>query len=121
MENVNPHRIETVALLFCGILLLLLGRLIMRRRLREEYILVWCGALGLLLLCVLFREHLDELAHFIGVYYAPSLLFLIIFGAMLVYSLHLSVTVSGQEHKIKELAQKIALLEAKTEKKETCG
>jgi hypothetical protein len=36
-------------------------------------------------------------------------------AAMLAYSLHLSVVVSGQGHQIKELAQKIAILEEEME------
>jgi hypothetical protein len=111
MESTNPHRIEWVALFFCLALLFFLVRLILQRRLREEYILIWLGVFCCLVLLSVFRSGLDQVANFLGIYYAPSLLFLIITAGIVAYTLHLSVVVSGQEHKIKELAQKIALLE----------
>jgi hypothetical protein len=113
MENIDSHRIEIVAILFCICLLLLLVRLIMHRKLQEEYILVWIGVLIALAFFAIFRGQLDRIATLIGVHYAPSFLFLIIIAAMLVYSLHLSVVVSSQGNQIKELAQKIAILEEK--------
>lgn len=115
MENIDTHRIEALAMLFCLLLLLLLVRLILHRKLREEYILVWIGVLVTLIFFAVFRSQLDKLAALTGIHYAPSLLFLVFIAAMLAYSLHLSVVVSGQGHQIKELAQKIAILEEEME------
>lgn len=111
MANIDPHRIETLSLIFCLAFLFLLFRLILKRRLREEYVFVWLGVFSALTFFAVFRSKLDQLAELVGVFYAPSLLFLIFFGALLFYCLHLSIVVSKQSNQVKELAQKIALLE----------
>ncbi|MFN4254020.1 MAG: DUF2304 domain-containing protein [Saprospiraceae bacterium] len=111
MTNIDPHRIETIAIVFCLGLLLLLFRLILKRRLREEYVFVWLGVFVALTFFAVFRMQLDYFAALLGVFYAPSLLFLLFFTALLFYCLHLSIVVSKQGNQIKELAQKIALLE----------
>jgi hypothetical protein len=111
MEKLNTDRVEWVALLFCLAFVLLLINLILRKRLREEYILIWLLVALVLIFFTVFRQQLDALAALAGVYYAPSLLFLIIFGGVLVYSLHLSVVLSKQAEQIKTLAQKIAIME----------
>ena len=116
MEQLNTNRIEYLALLFCCCLLVLLTRLIMKRRLREEYIIIWIGVLMALLFFSVFRSKLDALAELTGIVYPPSLLFLFFFGALLFYCLHLSVVASKQSENIKELAQKIAILEEKLNK-----
>ncbi len=112
MEPLNSDRVELLALLFCLALLAFLVRLVMHKRLREEYILVWATVLGTLLFFSVFRSKLDALARLTGIYYAPSLLFLFVFGGLLFYCLHLSVVASKQSEQIKELAQKMALLES---------
>ncbi len=111
MTNIDSHRIEMIALACCFGLLLLLFRLILKRRLREEYVFVWLGVFATLTFFAVFRAELDWMAALVGVFYAPSLLFLIFFGALLFYCLYLSIVVSKQSSQIKELAQKIALLE----------
>lgn len=113
MEPLNTDRIEYLALFFCCALLVLLTRLVMKRRLREEYIIVWIGVLIALLFFTIFRGKLDSLAQLTGIVYPPSLLFLFFFAALLFYCLHLSVVASKQSENIKELAQKIAILEEK--------
>jgi hypothetical protein len=106
-------RIQIVALLFCATLLILLFRLIVKKRLREEYSIIWLFFFAFLLLFVIFRSEIDKIASFMGVYYAPSLLFLVLIGVLIFFCLHLSVVASKQSWQIKELAQKIALMEQK--------
>ncbi len=113
METVNTDRIEYLALICCCALLVFLINLIMKRKLREEYIIVWITVLGALLFFSIFRGTLDALAQLTGIIYAPSLLFLFIFGGLLFYCLHLSIVASKQSENIKELAQKLAILEEK--------
>ena len=58
-----------------GVLLLVL-ELVRRRRLREEYALLWLVTGAVLLLLSLSRPLLDTLAELTGIYYPPSALFL---------------------------------------------
>jgi hypothetical protein len=111
MVNLNTSRIEIIAILFCISFLALLVRLILKKQLREEYIIVWIVVLLLLSFFVICRSELDRLAALAGIFYSPSLLFLLFFGGLLIFCLHLSIVVSKQSRNIKELSQKIALME----------
>ena len=54
---------------------------------------------------------LNDLAHAVGIFYAPSALFVVAFGFVLVLLLHFSVAVSRLADQNKVLAQRVALLE----------
>lgn len=114
---INPFRIQIIALLFCAFLLILLFRLILKKQLREEYIIIWLFFFEFLMLFAVFRSKIDELAAWAGIYYSPSLLFLVIIAVLVIFCLHLSVAVSKHSNQIKELAQKIAIMEEKNDKK----
>jgi cell division protein FtsB len=52
----------------------------------------------------------------VGIYYAPSALFVIAFGFILVLLLHFSIAVSRLADQSKVLAQRVALLEERNKK-----
>ena len=77
---------------------------------KERYSLLWLCASVLLLILSLSREVLEYLSHAMGIYYPPSLLFLLAFLFLLLITLHFSVVLSGLAEKNKKLAQELALL-----------
>ena len=99
--------------------LLFVVELVRRRKLREEYSLLWLGtAIGLLVLATS-RPLLDRLAAMIGIFYPPSALFLAAIVFMLLIQLHYSTVLTRLTQENKEIAQQMALLrqelaEAKT-------
>jgi len=96
-------------------LLIVVVELIRRGKLKERYSLLWLLAGGLLLFLSLSRGILDSLAGLFGIFYPPSLLFLLAFFFLLMITLHFSVVVSGLAEKNKQLAQEMALLQQKME------
>jgi hypothetical protein len=92
-----------------GVLFLVL-ELIRRGRLKERYSLLWLAAGAVLLVLSLSRELLEAFARLVGIYYPPSLLFLVAFVFLLLITLHFSAVISGLAEKNKHLAQEIALL-----------
>jgi hypothetical protein len=62
------------------------------------------------------REGIDVLAHFFGIFYPPAILFIMLFMALIVYSLHLSIILSKQKNDIKNLTQEISFINEKLEK-----
>jgi len=84
--------------------------LIRRGRLKEKYSLLWLLAGIILLVLSASRELLEYLSSAVGIYYPPSLLFLLAFLFLLLITLHFSVVISGLSEKNKKLAQEIALL-----------
>jgi hypothetical protein len=90
--------------------LMVIARLIFRGRLREEYAIVWVLCTLALLFLSIWRDGLEILATALGVYYAPSLLFLGALFAITVFLVHLSVVATRLQEQNKILAQEIALL-----------
>lgn len=84
--------------------------LVRRRKLREEYSLLWLAtALALIILSVS-RPLLDTLANLVGIYYPPSALFLVAMVFVLFILLHFSTVLTRLTQESKESAQQLALL-----------
>jgi hypothetical protein len=92
-----------------GVLFFVL-ELIRRGRLKERYALLWLAAGAVLLILSLSRGLLETIAKLVGIYYPPSLLFLVAFVFLLLITLHFSAVISGLSEKNKHLAQEVALL-----------
>jgi hypothetical protein len=60
----------------------------------------------------IWRNGLDLIAHMLGVFYAPALIFLGAIFAIVIFLVHMSVVNTKQEQQIKDLAQQLALLKA---------
>jgi hypothetical protein len=106
-------RIQIVAIVGAGVLLLVLLELVRQRRLLERYALLWLFSALVLLGLSIWRGLLEVIADAIGVAYPPNALFLIAFGFVLVLLLHFSLAVSRLSDQSKVLAQRLALLEEK--------
>jgi hypothetical protein len=95
------------------VLLLLVLELVRRRRLSEEYSLIWILFSGALIVLSLARGMLDALALRLGILYGPALLLLILIFFVAVVSLHFSLVISKQRRQIDRLIEDVALLEAR--------
>ena len=102
--------IKILAIIGSASVLITVVELIRRGWLKERYSLLWLFAGGVLLLLSASRDLLEYVSHMVGIYYPPSLLFLLAFLFLLLISLHFSVVISGLSEKNKKLAQEIALL-----------
>jgi hypothetical protein len=106
-------RIQIVAVVLTAILLFGILELVRSRRLLERYAILWLFSAAVLLGLSIWRGLLEDVAAAVGIYYAPSALFAIAFGFILVLLLHFSVAVSRLSEQSKVLAQRLALLEAR--------
>ncbi|MFZ4828797.1 MAG: DUF2304 domain-containing protein [Phototrophicaceae bacterium] len=93
-----------------GITLAVVLELVRRRRLREEYSLLWLMTALVLLFTGSNRALLDWLAKSIGIYYPPSALFLIAIVFVLLLLLHTSTVLTRLTQENKQIAQEVALL-----------
>jgi hypothetical protein len=106
------ERIQVVAIVVSAGLLATVVELVRRRKLVEEYSLIWIlGALGLLALSI-WRHILDRAAALLGVYYPPSLLLMLLVGMVFGGLLWFSVVLSRQRRQIDRLIEQTAILEA---------
>jgi hypothetical protein len=88
--------------------------LVRKRRLREEYSVLWIlTGIGICVLAVWYGL-LKKITAFIGAGLPTSTLFFFALIFLILLSLQFSVRISALHDQVKELAQKIALMEVKT-------
>lgn len=96
----------TVSILLLAIVI----ELIRRRRLKEEYSLLWLLSGFVILTFSIFPKLLDIIAGMLGMYYLTTLL-IISFLFLLLIVLHFSTVISQLSEKNKELAQDFSILD----------
>ena len=111
----DVSRLQILAIIVTGGLLVLIFELVRQRRLLERYALLWLFASSVLLGLSVWRGALEELASAVGIYYAPSALFAVAFGFVLVLLLHFSLVISRLAEQTKVLAQRVGLLQHEVE------
>jgi hypothetical protein len=103
-------RVQIVALAISVLLLVVVLELVRRRKLTEEYSFLWIvGALMLVLLSAK-RDLLDTTAHWLGVYYPPMVLLMVLIFMVFVALLGFSLVVSKQRQQIERLIEETAIL-----------
>jgi len=105
-------RIQIIAICISLAFLFLIGRLIIKGKLREEYAFVWIICTAVLILFSFWRNGLEVVSNLVGIIAAPNLVFTGAVFAILSYLLHLSMVVSKLQEQNKTLAQDVALLKA---------
>ena len=108
-------RIQIVAIIATAGLFVIVFELVRQRRLMERYALLWLFSTTVLLGLAVWKDLLDEVASAIGIFYAPSALFVVAFGFILVLLLHFSLVISRLADQNKVLAQKLSLLQQRVE------
>jgi hypothetical protein len=105
----TPMRL--VALTISVVLLLLIVELVRRRRLREEFSWLWILTGAAILVLAAWPGLLVRIRDVLGAQFAPSILF---FGGLMFLtsiSLHFSTKISRLTDQLKEVAQRLALLD----------
>jgi len=103
--------VQIGAVIVSGALLLLVIDLVRRRKLTEEYSFIWLLCAAALLVLSLWRDILHVTARWLGVYYPPAVLLLVLIFFVFVASLYFSVVISGQRRQIEHLVEELALLD----------
>lgn len=103
------------------IALVVILELVRRRRLREEYSLLWLGTAMVMLVVGVWRDLLHGLAGAVGIIYPPNLLFLLAALFLLFIQLYFSTVITKLTQENKEIAQQVALLRYEVEKLRTEG
>ena len=110
-------RQQIFAITVAALLVLLIFELIRRRKLREEYALIWLAVgLGILAL-VWFYGVLEWLTRLIGAVLPTTTLFLFAFLFLIAMALHFSIKLSKLTGQIKDLTQEIGILRSELEER----
>jgi hypothetical protein len=105
-------RIQWVMVLVSIVFIATVLELVRRRRLKEEYSLLWLFAGAVMMILSVFRPLLEKVAAFLGIFYAPSALFLVTALIAMAVGLHFTAVISKLTDQNRILAQRLALLEA---------
>ena len=105
-------RVQVIAIAVSAVLLMSVLELVRRRKLVEEYSLLWIlGSIAILALSV-WRGMLDIAARELGIFYPPSLLLMLVIVIVFVGLLSFSVVLSRQRKQIERLMEETAILGA---------
>jgi len=118
MDDVQGIRIQILSIIGSILLIIFIVELIRRKRLREEFSILWL-AMGFVFLGVaMFRNLLDRFSFMIGISYPPTALFLILIIGLMLILMHFSVAISELKEANKKLVQEIGLMKLEAEKRE---
>ncbi len=110
----NPYPINFVqifSIVFSFFLLALIVSLIRRKKIREEYAILWVVIFMVFLILSVFRGLIDKISSLLGIQYQPASLFLILFGCAFMLLFHFSLVISDMKKKINALATSLTILE----------
>ena len=105
----NTPAIYFLSILFSLIFVLFVLSLVRRRKLREQYSLMWILLGFVIVLVSLNSGLLNKIATWLGIFYAPSLLFLIALLFCFAYMLHLTLVVSKLSDRVVRLTQELTI------------
>ncbi len=111
-------RVDLVAVVASALLLGYIIESVRRRRLREEYSILWLATATIILLLALIRPALDILARALGIYSPVNALFVVGFAFTTIILLHFSAIISRLSRENRELVQRYALLIHRLERKD---
>ena len=116
-EHVNIHIIQYVAVTGSLFFIASILFFISRRKLREEFSLLWLFFGFVFLGLSIWRKSLDIIASFLGIVYSPAAIFLILIIGIISILIHFSIAISGLTERVKILVQEIGLLKMEQEEK----
>ncbi|PIP04916.1 MAG: hypothetical protein COX52_14825 [Syntrophobacterales bacterium CG23_combo_of_CG06-09_8_20_14_all_48_27] len=117
VKGVNIHIIQYVAITGSIVFIASVLFLISRRKLREEFSLLWLFFGFVFLVLSIWRRSLDIIASFLGIAYAPAAIFLILIIGVIAILIHFSIAISGLTERVKTLVQEVGLLKMEKDRK----
>lgn len=108
-------RIQYIAIVGSALLIIFALYLIKKKRLKEEYSLLWLF-FGLLFLTIsIWKDALDWVADLVGIAYPPAALFLILIMAVFVIMIEFSIIISRQSNWIRTMGQDVGIMKNEIE------
>src|SRR5271170_2428352 len=106
-----PEHGQSLAFLVTLVIFGLVMGLVLKRKITERFAILWMGiAFALMLASSLGYKYLFRIAHFFGIPYAPSALFLIAIFGLTLLVIQLFTWVSKLNERSRILAQQLAML-----------
>lgn len=109
MDSEIPDKIQFLSIAASIMVILFVLELIRRRRIKEEYSLLWLSTGFLFLFFSIWKDGLNYISKLVGIYYPPATLFLILLVGVFSILIHFSVVISKLTEKNKLLAQELGI------------
>lgn len=109
-QNIYPSRIQVLAIIGSILFLIFIIELIRKRKIKEEYGLLWIFFSLVFIVISLWRQGLEVLSRLLGIFYAPAAFLLILIIAMLLILIQYSLVISRLSEHYKALNQQIGIL-----------
>lgn len=110
MDYLIENRVQVIAIACNLVFFYFVINLVRKKRIREEYSLLWIMFGIVFLVFSFWREGLEVLASWLGIYYAPMAFLLILIVGILSILIHYSVIISGMSAQSRSLVQELGLL-----------
>lgn len=107
-------RVTILSIVVSAALLLYILEMVRRRRLREEYSILWLAGSVVILVLSLKQDWLISIAKTVGIAYPPSFLFLVGILFILLILIHFSIAISKLHMMNKKMAQEMAMLKLRS-------
>ncbi len=101
---------QFISVIFSLFILVLIFELVRKKKIKEEYSILWFIMDFTFIGISLNRNIIDIIGNLFGIAYAPILLVLIMIGFIFLILIHFSIVISRLTEKNKELTQEIGLL-----------
>lgn len=108
------NRVTLVAVAASLVLVVYILEMVRRRKLREEYSILWLFGSGVILALSVRKDWLEWVSRNVGIYYPPSFLFLVGMFFVLLILIHFSIAISRLHQMNKKIAQELAMLKHET-------
>ena len=109
-------RVTILAIGASTVLLLYILEMVRRRKLREEYSILWLFGSVIILILSIKKDWLEWASQAAGIFYSPSFLFLVGILFIVLILVHFSIAISRLHQMNKKMAQELALLKGNREK-----
>jgi hypothetical protein len=107
------NAVQILAIVVSSLLLALVLELVRRRKLTEEHSFIWILCSLALLVLSIWRELMHTVAAWLGIFYPPMVLLLVLIFFVFVALLYFSVVISTQRSQIEQLMVEVAVLSAR--------
>lgn len=111
VQEINIDRIQYIAIGGSIFFFLFIFEHIRKKRIKEEYSLLWLLFSLIFLVLSIWRDGLDIISQIIGIAYPPATLFLVLIMAIFSILIHYSMVISALSDKNKTLIQELGIMQ----------
>lgn len=115
LTDVNTVKIQFFAIIGSLLLLVFIFELIRRKKIKEQFSLLWLFVTSFFIIISVWRDGLEEMSRFMGIAYAPAAFLLILVMGIFIILIQFSIIISKLSENQKNLIQEIGLLKNKIE------